>query len=59
MENGLLNENIGPKKNIPTLLKRLTERKPEKLDYLGTCFGLTSDLLRFWKSQKFVPVYLR
>uniref|UniRef100_A0A336LK77 RNA cytidine acetyltransferase n=1 Tax=Culicoides sonorensis TaxID=179676 RepID=A0A336LK77_CULSO len=56
--NMLLQEDIAPKKYIPTLLKRLSERKPEKLDYIGTCFGLTSDLLRFWKSQKFVPVYL-
>jgi N-acetyltransferase 10 len=55
----LLKENITPRKTAPTLLKRLTERQPETLDYLGTSFGLTNDLLRFWKSQKFVPVYLR
>jgi N-acetyltransferase 10 len=54
----LLRENIAPRKKVPTLLKRLTERPPEVLDYLGTSFGLTNDLLRFWKSQKFVPVYL-
>lgn len=41
------------------MLKRLSERKAERLDYIGTCFGLTADLLRFWKSQNFVPVYLR
>lgn len=57
-ELGLLKEVIAPRKKIPTLLKRLTERKPEQLDYIGTSFGLTGELLRFWKSQKFVPVYL-
>lgn len=55
---GLLKEEILPRKKIPTLLKRLTERKPEKLDYIGTSYGLTGDLLKFWKSQKFIPVYL-
>ncbi|EAA09908.4 AGAP010491-PA [Anopheles gambiae str. PEST] len=54
----LLKEVITPRKKIPTLLKALTERKPEMLDYLGTSYGLTGELLRFWKSQKFVPVYL-
>ncbi|XP_058459201.1 RNA cytidine acetyltransferase [Malaya genurostris] len=54
----LLKEIIEPRKKIPTLLKRLSERRPEHLDYLGASFGLTNDLLRFWKSQKFVPVYL-
>lgn len=58
-ELGLLKETIAPRKSIPILLKRLTERKPENLDYIGTSFGLTGDLLKFWKSQKFVPVYLR
>lgn len=57
-EIGLLKEVIAPRKKIPTLLKRLTERKPEQLDYIGTSFGITAELLRFWKSQKFVPVYL-
>lgn len=32
---------------MPPLLQRLTERKPENLDYLGVSFGLTSQLLRF------------
>lgn len=57
-EVGLLKETIAPRKKIPTLLKRLSERRPEKLDYIGTSYGLTTDLLKFWKSQKFVPVYL-
>lgn len=56
---GLLKEVIAPRKKVPTLLKKLSERKPERLDYIGTSYGLTKDLLKFWKSQKFVPVYLR
>ena len=28
---------------------KLNERKPELLAYMGVSFGLTSDLLRFWK----------
>lgn len=55
----LLKETIAPRKKIPTLLKRLSERRPESLDYIGTSYGLTSELLKFWKSQKFVPIYLR
>jgi N-acetyltransferase 10 len=31
---------------MPPLLLRLTERKPENLDYLGVSYGLTSPLLR-------------
>lgn len=55
----LLSEHIVPRKNLPPLLVKLTERRPESLDYLGTSYGLTSDLYRFWKKSGFVPVYLR
>ncbi|OWF43305.1 N-acetyltransferase 10 [Mizuhopecten yessoensis] len=55
----LLEERIKPKKNLPPLLLKLSERKPEKLDYLGVSFGLTANLLKFWKKSKFTPVYLR
>ncbi|PSS34190.1 hypothetical protein PHLCEN_2v1757, partial [Hermanssonia centrifuga] len=44
---------------MPPLLQRLTERKPETLDYLGVSYGLTPQLLRFWKRAGFVPLYLR
>ncbi|XP_055381005.1 RNA cytidine acetyltransferase [Condylostylus longicornis] len=57
-EVNLLQEIIKPRENIPTLLKRLTERAAEPLEYLGTSYGLTKDLLKFWKSQKFIPVYI-
>jgi len=55
----LLEESIKPKKNLPPLLLKLSERRAEKLDYVGVSYGLTADLLRFWKRSDFVPVYLR
>ncbi|KAJ8518310.1 hypothetical protein ONZ45_g4592 [Pleurotus djamor] len=44
---------------MPPLLQRLTERKPEALDYLGVSYGLTPQLLRFWKRAGYVPLYIR
>jgi N-acetyltransferase 10 len=31
---------------MPPLLQRLSERRPEQLDYLGVSYGLTPPLLR-------------
>lgn len=56
---GLLEERIMPRKDLPPLLLKLSERKPEKLDYLGVSYGLTASLLKFWKKAGYVPVYLR
>ncbi|RNA32849.1 N-acetyltransferase 10 [Brachionus plicatilis] len=58
-ELGLLQEQIEPRKNLPPLLLKLSERRAEKLSYIGVSFGLTSDLFRFWKKLGFLPVYLR
>ncbi|EMD40168.1 hypothetical protein CERSUDRAFT_46607 [Gelatoporia subvermispora B] len=44
---------------MPPLLQRLTERKPETLDYLGVSYGLTPQLLRFWKRAGYIPLYIR
>ena len=44
---------------MPPLLQRLSERKPETLDYLGVSYGLTPQLLRFWKRAGFSPLYIR
>ncbi|KAK9876744.1 hypothetical protein WA026_014982 [Henosepilachna vigintioctopunctata] len=57
-EGGLLNEQIEPRKSLPPLLLKLNERMPERLDYLGVSYGLTEQLLKFWKRSGFVPVYL-
>lgn len=58
-DNTLLSEIIGPRKNIPPLLRRLHERRCEKLDYLGVSFGLTQGLFNFWKRLGFLPLYMR
>ncbi|KAI0247454.1 GNAT acetyltransferase 2-domain-containing protein [Lactifluus subvellereus] len=50
---------VRPTTAMPPLLQRLTERKPENLDYLGVSYGLTSQLLRFWKRAGYTPLYIR
>lgn len=39
-------ERLEPRKRLPPLLLRLSEKRPERLDYLGVSYGLTADLLR-------------
>ncbi|XP_034194946.2 RNA cytidine acetyltransferase l(1)G0020 [Osmia lignaria lignaria] len=55
----LLEEQIEPRASLPPLLLKLTERRPENLDYIGVSFGVTEQLMKFWKRANFVPVYLR
>lgn len=45
--------------SMPPLFARLSERRPDQLDYLGVSYGLTSQLHKFWKRASFAPVYLR
>lgn len=45
--------------SMPPLFSRLSERRPQALDYLGVSFGLTPPLHKFWKRAAFAPVYLR
>ena len=55
----MTNEEHNEQSDKKTLLLSLSERKAEMLDYLGVSFGLTSELLKFWKRAGYVPVYLR
>lgn len=55
----LLEEVITPRKELPPLLLKLSERRAERLDYLGVSYGLTTQLLKFWKKAGYTPVYLR
>ena len=45
--------------SMPPLFSRLSERRPQSLDYVGVSFGLTPPLHKFWKRASFAPVYLR
>ncbi|KAL7871311.1 hypothetical protein SRHO_G00088080 [Serrasalmus rhombeus] len=55
----LLEEVVSPRTDLPPLLLKLNERTAERLDYIGVSYGLTPELLKFWKKAGFVPVYLR
>ncbi|KAL8860973.1 MAG: hypothetical protein Q9198_010552 [Flavoplaca austrocitrina] len=57
----LLSDNVKVRDihSMPPLFSKLSERKPQLLDYLGVSFGLTAPLHKFWKRNAFAPVYLR
>ena len=56
---GLKDEKLKPKKHLKPILQKLGERKPLPIHYLGTSFGVTIELFKFWRKNKFVPLYLR
>ncbi|EXJ78071.1 tRNA(Met) cytidine acetyltransferase [Capronia epimyces CBS 606.96] len=60
-ESTLLDDNIKVRdiQQMPPLFSKLSERRPDRLDYLGVSFGLTQPLHKFWKRASFAPVYLR
>ena len=60
-ESTLLSDNIKIRdiQTMPPLFAKLSERRPQLLDYIGVSFGLTQPLHKFWKRALFVPVYLR
>ena len=44
---------------MPALLQRLSERRPESLDWLGVSYGLTPQLFKFWKKAGYSPLWVR
>jgi N-acetyltransferase 10 len=54
-----MDDKIKPRKHLEPILQKLSERKPSKLDYIGTSFGVTKELYNFWRKNKFEPIYLR
>ncbi|OJJ47862.1 hypothetical protein ASPZODRAFT_115075 [Penicilliopsis zonata CBS 506.65] len=57
----LLDDNIQVRdiRAMPPLFGKLSERRPNSLDYIGVSYGLTPSLHKFWKRSSFAPVYLR
>ncbi|KAL1971782.1 hypothetical protein VTN31DRAFT_1870 [Thermomyces dupontii] len=57
----LLDDNIHVRdiRSMPPLFQKLSERRPDSLDYVGVSYGLTPQLHKFWKRAQFAPVYLR
>ncbi|MCJ1478739.1 killer toxin resistant protein [Lambiella insularis] len=57
----LLSDNVNVRDihSMPPLFSKLSERRPQHLDYVGVSFGLTQPLHKFWKRASFTPVYLR
>ncbi|KAL1848640.1 N-acetyltransferase 10 [Paecilomyces lecythidis] len=57
----LLDDNIHVRdiRSMPPLFGKLSERRPDTLDYVGVSYGLTPSLHKFWKRASFAPVYLR
>ncbi|KAJ8065947.1 hypothetical protein OCU04_005048 [Sclerotinia nivalis] len=57
----LLDDNINVRdiRKMPPLFSKLSEKRPDNLDYIGVSYGLTQPLHRFWKRASFVPLYLR
>ncbi|PVU85348.1 hypothetical protein BB559_007081 [Furculomyces boomerangus] len=45
--------------SLPPLFLRLSEKPPGNLNWLGTSYGLTHPLFKFWKKSGYAPVYLR
>lgn len=60
----LRSEVIERSKEIPPLLEPIEDiqyilKETERIDYIGTAFGITSELLKFWSKLGFLPVYIR
>ena len=55
----LVQEEVKPKETLPPLLITLKERPAERLHWLGTSFGMTSQLLNFWSRKQFRVCYVR
>lgn len=56
---GIKGEKIVPRKELPPLLLPLTDVQAPRLDWLGTSFGLTGGLHRFWRRCGMRLLYLR
>lgn len=56
---GIRAEKLKPRKELPPLLLPLTEVEAPRLDWIGTSFGLTLQLQKFWSRVGMRQLYLR
>jgi N-acetyltransferase 10 len=56
---GIRGEKLSPRKELPPLLLPLTEVDAPNLDWIGTSFGLTLPLHKFWARAGMRMLYLR
>lgn len=56
---GIQGEKLAPRKELPPLLLPLTEVEAPRLDWIGTSFGLTHPLHKFWSRAGMQMLYLR
>jgi N-acetyltransferase 10 len=56
---GIRGERVKPRKELPPLLFPLTDIETPRLDWIGTSFGLTLQLHRFWMNCGMKMLYLR
>ncbi|KAH8157659.1 hypothetical protein CIB48_g10585 [Xylaria polymorpha] len=61
LENGTLKDEITVRDiaTLPPLFSKLSECRPSAIEYIGVSYGLTQPLHKFWRINKFSPVYLR
>lgn len=52
-------EKLAPRKELPPLLLPLTEVESPRLDWIGTSFGLTMGLHKFWSRAGMRMLYVR
>jgi len=55
----LHSETLKPRTGLKPLLVSLAGKRPVRLHWLGTSFGLTQPLFKFWRRLGMLPVYLR
>ncbi|CAG9315910.1 unnamed protein product [Blepharisma stoltei] len=56
---GLINEEIKPKKCVQPLLQKLSESSPQEVEYLSVAYGLNQQLYKFWDNSGFKTVYIK
>ncbi len=52
-------DKLKPKKGLKPILQKLSLRRPLKVDWLGTSFGVTQNLFGFWSKSGYQPIYIR